>query len=491
MNGWIIPTVSRTFSFYPILMSQPQGQLVRSLSLFAAFMLTVSSVIGSGIYKKVAPMSVELLSPSLVLLCWVLAGLITLFGALSNAEIASMLADSGGEYVYYRKIYNRFFAFLYGWTSFTVIRSASLASIAYVFSQSFHALVPLPEFPESIANFSVLGVFTPFHNFGVKALTIALIVVLTIINYRGLKGGEGLSRYVLILVTAVITLIVILGLTVGGGSLANLQTDATGYTDVPWYDSGFVQAMFAALLAAFWAYEGWSTTGYLGGEIHNPNRNLPLALVFGVLFVMGVYVIVNFTYLYVLPIDQIVEVGKTQNTIAAVVVVQHILGNPGVLFISLLIILTTFGATNTTALMPPRLYYAMAKEGVFFKGAAYIHPKFNTPSTAFVIQAIWASVLVLSGSFDQLTDMLVFASFIFYGATTLGVFILRRRMPEAPRPYKAWGYPVIPALFILFCVALIFITLIGKPREALLGLGLMFTGVPFYYYWTRGTNPDE
>lgn len=448
-------------------------------------MLTVSSVIGSGIYKKVAPMSVELLSPSLVLLCWVLAGLITLTGALSNAEIASMLADSGGEYVYYRKIYNRFFAFLYGWTSFTVIRSASLASIAYVFSQSFHALVPLPGLPEGIANISIFGVFTPFENFGVKALTIALIIALTIVNYRGLKGGEGLSRYVLILVTAVIAIIVILGLTIGGGSFINLSTDATGYVDLPWYDAGFVQAMFAALLAAFWAYEGWATTGYLGGEIQNPNRNLPLALVFGVLFVMGVYVIVNFTYLYVLPVDQIVEVGRAQNTIAAVVVVQHILGNPGVLFISILIILTTFGATNTTALMPPRLYYAMAKEGVFFKGAAFIHPKYNTPSTAFVIQALWSCILVLSGSFDQLTDMLVFAAFIFYGATALGVFILRYRMPDAPRPYKAWGYPVVPALFILFCIALVLITLIGKPREALLGLALMLTGVPFYWYWTR------
>lgn len=485
MNDWIIPTVSTTFSFIPAAMNQPQGQLVRSLSLFAAFMLTVSSVIGSGIYKKVAPMSLELLSPGLVLLCWVLAGLITLFGALSNAEIASMLADSGGEYVYYRKIYNRFFAFLYGWTSFTVIRSASLASIAYVFSQSFHALVPLPELPDAIAGISLWGVFTPFHNFGVKALTIALIAGLTVVNYRGLKGGEGLSRYVLILVTAVIALIVVLGLTIGGGSMENLQVNATGFVDRPWYDAGLIQAMFAAMLAAFWAYEGWSTTGYLGGEIHNPNRNLPLALIFGVLFVMGVYVIVNFTYLYVLPIDQIVDVARTQNTIAAVVVVQHILGNPGVLFISLLIILTTFGATNTTALMPPRLYYAMAKEGMFFKGAAYIHPKFNTPSKAFVIQAVWASVLVLSGSFDQLTDMLVFASFIFYGATTLGVFILRRRMPDTPRPYKAWGYPFIPALFILFCIALILITLIGKPREALMGLGLMMTGVPFYFYWTR------
>lgn len=469
---------------------KPQGRLIPSLGLFSAFILTVSSVIGSGIYKKVAPMSAELLSPGLVLLCWVLAGVITLCGALSNAEIASMLADSGGEYVYYRKIYNRFFAFLYGWTSFTVVRSASLASIGYVFGQSFNSLVPLPQLPASIAEISLLGIFTPFDNFGVKLLTIGLIAWLSYINYRGLKGGEGLSRVILILVTISIVLIIVLGLTIGGGSFQNLQTHATGFVERPWYDSGLIQGMFAAMLAAFWAYEGWSTTGYLGGEIKNPNRNLPLALVFGVLFVIVVYTSINFTYLFVLPIDEIVALSKTQNSIAAVSVVGHFLGSPGVLFISLLILLTTFGATNTTALMPPRLYYAMAKEGMFFKWAAYIHPTYNTPSKAFLIQAIWASLLVLSGSFDQLTDMLVFASFIFYGATSLGVFILRYKMPDAPRPYKAWGYPIVPGLFILFCVSLVIITLIGKPREALLGLGLMLTGVPFYFYWKKRQAVD-
>ena len=224
------------------MIQEPQGQLIRSLGLFSAFMLTVSSVIGSGIYKKVGPMSLELLSPSLVLMCWVLAGVITVCGALSNAEIASMLADSGGEYVYYRKIYNRFFAFLYGWTSFTVIRSASLASIGYVFAQSFNSLVPLPELPASMAEISLFGIFTPFSNFGVKALTIGLILFLTYINYRGLKGGEGLSRYVLIMVTIVIAVIIVLGLTIGGGSFHNLQVTATGYVDRDWYDSGFIQS---------------------------------------------------------------------------------------------------------------------------------------------------------------------------------------------------------------------------------------------------------
>lgn len=462
-----------------------QGTLVRSLGLFSVFLLTVSSIIGSGVYKKVAPMSAELGSPTLVLICWAAAGLITLFGTLSNAEVASLLADAGGEYVYYRKIYNKFFAFLFGWSSFTAIRSASIASIAYVFSQSFNLLVPLPHLPESWASFSLWGVFTPFDNFGVKGMTILLIVALSYVNYKGLKLGEGLSKAVLFIVVISIFLIIVLGLTIGGGSMDNIQTEATGYVSKSWTDSSLWQSFFAALLAAFWAYEGWNSIGFLGGEIKNAKRNLPLALVMGVLFVMLVYLAINFTYLYILPIDQIIGNTATTNTIAAVGVVGHFLGTTGIMFISILILFTTFGCTNTTLLPPPRLYYAMAKEGMFFKGADYIHPVYNTPSKAIVYQAVWACILVLSGSFDQLTDMLIFASFIFYGATTLGVFILRVKMPDAPRPYKAWGYPVIPAFFILFCVALVIVTLIAKPREAMIGLTLMLSGIPFYFYWNR------
>ncbi len=433
-------------------------------------------------------MSEALGSPSLVMVAWILAGVITICGALSNAEVAGMLADSGGEYVYFKKIYNRFFAFLFGWSNFTAIRSASAASIAYVFAMSFNSLVPLPHFSEEIASFSLFGIFTPFDNFGVKALTIGLIIVLSSINYIGLKFGEGLNKTVTLTVIASIFLVIVLGLTMGGGSVANFQTPSVTYAEQSWWSGSFIKIMFMAMLSAFWAYEGWSSIGYIGGEIKNPNRNLPLALILGVFFVMAVYVTINFTYLYILPIDTIIDTYKSQNTIAAVVVIKHFLGTAGVLFISLVILLTTFGSTNTTLLTPPRLYYAMAKENLFFKSAAYIHPKYNTPSKAILFQAIWASILVLSGSFDQLTDMLIFASFIFYGATALGVFVLRVKMPDAHRPYKAWGYPVVPALFILFCAVLIVITIMTKPREALLGLGLMMSGIPLYFSWTRKSD---
>jgi APA family basic amino acid/polyamine antiporter len=473
------------------LKEKSQGKLVQSLGLYSAFILTVSSVIGSGVYKKVAPMSADLLSPDLVLLCWVLAGVITLFGALSNAEVASLLADSGGEYVYFKKIYNKFFAFIFGWTTFTVIRSAAVASIAYVFAHSFNTLITLPVLPEAWAQISILGIFSPFDNFGVKVLTVILIIALSYNNYIGLKFGEGLSRFVLIVVVISILLIIVLGLTIGGGSFQNFTTPASGFTESSWFSPGFIQGIFAAMLAAFWAYEGWSATGYIGGEIKNVHRNLPLALVFGVLFVMVIYVAINFTYLYVLPMDEMISVYQNQNTIAAVAVVGHFLGNTGAIFIAILVLVTTFGCTNTTLLGPPRLYYAMAKEGLFFKSASYIHPKYNTPSKAIVIQAIWSSVLVFSGSFDQLTDMLIFAAFIFYGATTLGVFILRKKMPDIHRPYKAWGYPFVPAMFIIFCIALIVVTLIGKPREALIGLGLIASGLPFFWYWNRKIDSSK
>ena len=465
-------------------MEKQQGQLVRTLTLSAATILVVSSVIGSGVYKKVAPMSAELLSPSLVLWAWVLAGVISLCGALSNAEIAGMMADSGGEYVYFRRIYGKFMAFLWGWSTFAVIKTAAVSSIAYVFSQSFNAIIPLPHLPESVESFQFL-VFKPFENAGVKGLTILLILLLTYLNTRGLRGGAALSTWITRLVIIGLGLIVLSGLFFGGGSFTNIQTPSVNYVPRDWTDFAFIKAMFAALLAAFWAYEGWNTVGFLGGEIKEPHRNLPLALFAGMMIIIGAYVLVNFTYLFVLPIDQIIGAHQAQNQIAAVAVIRHFAGDTGATLISGIILLTTLGCTNATILMPPRVYYAMAKDGLFFKRAQEIHPTYNTPNPALWMQGIWASLLVLSGSFDQLTDMLIFAAFFFYGATAFGVFVMRRREPNAERPYKVWGYPVVPALFVLFCATLIVITCINSPREAAIGTILMLTGVPMYFWWNR------
>ncbi len=465
--------------------ARPQGTLIRSLGLFSAFMLVVSSIIGSGVFKKVAPMAAELQSPGLVLLCWALAGIITLFGALSNAEVAGMIADSGGQYVYFRKMYGSLFAFLYGWSCFAVIQSSSIASISYVFAQSFNSLIPLSSLPPEVANWNIAGIFYPFDNFGVKLLAIALIWILSAVNYRGLKYGGGLSNIVTIAIVLCILAVVVLGLTIGGGSWENIQTPSASYVARSWTDTALVGAMFAALLSAFWGYEGWNSLSFIGGEIKNPNRNIPLALICGVSFVMAVYLLINFTYLYIMPVDELIQVHQAKNTIAAVAVVKKFLGETGGLLISILILVATFGCTNTTILMASRIYFAMARNGIFFRSAAYCHPRYNTPSNSLLFQAFWASMLILSGSFDQLTDMLIFASFIFYGSTAFGVFVLRRKMPDAPRPYKVIGYPVVPALFVLFCTSLVMITLYTRTREALMGLSLILAGLPFYFYWKR------
>ncbi len=470
-------------------MEKQQGQLVRSLTLGAATILVVSSVIGSGVYKKVAPMSEQLMSPDLVLAAWVLAGIISLCGALSNAEIAGMMAGSGGEYVYFRRIYGRFMAFMWGWSTFAVIKTAAVAGIAYVFTQSLNSIFPLPHLPESIESIQFL-IFKPFENAGVKAVTIALILTLTFLNTRGLRGAAALSTWITRLVILGLSLIVLSGLFFGGGSFANFHTPSVQFVARDWTDFTLIKAMFAALLAAFWAYEGWNTVGFLGGEIKEPHKNLPLALFSGMMIIIGAYAVVNFTYLYVLPIDQLISAHQTQNEIAAVAVVRHFAGNTGAVLISIIILITTLGCTNATILMPPRVYNAMAKDRLFFRRAAEIHPKYHTPNPALWMQGVWACLLVLSGSFDQLTDMLIFAAFFFYGATAFGVFIMRRREPNADRPYKVWGYPIVPGLFVLFCVALIIITCINHPREAALGVVLMLTGVPFYWYWQGNAQKE-
>lgn len=456
--------------------------LVRRLGLFSAVMLVVSAMIGSGVFKKVAPMSADLHAPYWVLLAWVIAGVISLFGALTNAEVAGIIAEPGGQYAYFRQMYGRMFSFLYGWTSFAVIQSATIASVAYVFAESVNTLYPLPTLPEAWAQISVLGL-QPFDNFGVKFTAITLITLLTTLNYRGVEYGSSIGNIFSSAVVVCIFCIILLGLFWSNGSVENIRTVAT--TAPPLEGMSLFGAMFTAMMSAFWAYEGWNNLGFMGGEIKNPHRNIPLGLMFGVGFVMLVYVCINFTYLYVLPIDKLIDVHAQQNTIAAIAVVKEFMGQGGVLFITGLILMATFGSTNNTIMSAARIYFAMAKDKLFFERAAVCHDTYRTPSNALIMQACWAAVLVISGTFDQLTDMLIFASFLFYGAGAYGVFVLRKKFKEVPRPYKAFGYPYVPALFIAFCITLVVVSLIERPKECGVGLLLILAGLPFYWWWKK------
>ena len=454
-------------------------KLERSLGLGYVIVVVVGNIIGSGVYKKIAPMAAELHSSGWVLIAWIVGGLITLFGALSNAEVAGLLADTGGDFAYYKKIYNRFFAFIYGWSLFAVIQTAAISSLAYVFAQSLNSLLNLPPLLAGLSQFSIGGIFFPFEGFTVKLTAILLIIILTLINIKGIKTGAGVSKLVLILVFAGLFLIVAFGLS-SHHAHPFQSFDFGSSSQAPVTISTF----FTAMLASFWAYQGWASVGFIGGEVKEAKHNIPKGIVVGVFMVIAIYLLVNVTYLALLSIPQLEQIYQSGNQIAAIEAVRSFWGDNGALFISFLILITTLGCTNATILASARPYYAMAHEKLFFNSAGTLN-KVNTPANSLIMQGIWASVLVLSGTFDQLTDMIIFAVFIFYGATSLAVFILRKRMPDAPRPYKVWGYPVVPAIFIVFCIVLVFNTVFTRPREAILGLTLIFSGIPVYWYLHR------
>lgn len=451
------------------------------LGLRATIFLVVSVIIGSGVFKKIAPMAQELKSPYLIIACWVLAGLISLAGALSTAEMASMYPSSGGEYVYFQKIYGRFFSFLYGWSSFTVIKTAAIAALAYIFAQSFNSLFPFPDYH---SNFNFLGI-SLLDNLFIKLLASGLIILLTFINYRGVLFAEKLSSILTYIMLTGIFIFFIVSLNSKYGTIKHITQISQNTTLQALSGWTMIKALYVASLGAFWGYEGWNNIGYVGEEIKNPKKNLPRALGIGTLIVIFVYVALNTVFLFLMPIDYFIQLNNLPNSIAAVEVAFQISGPLGMIFIASLIVVSTLNSTNSSILMSARILYAMAKDKLFFHKAASVHPQYNTPDIALFIQAIWAIFLVFSGTFDQLTDMLVFASFLFYGSTALGVIILRIKEPLTERKYKVIGYPFTPAIFVIFCITLFVMTIINQPYQALWGLILIATGFPMYVLLNR------
>ncbi len=453
------------------------NQLQPKLGLRAASFLVISVIIGSGVFKKIAPMAQELGTPWLILLCWLIAGIVSLAGALCTAELVSMYPNSGGEYNYFQKIYGRFFSFLYGWASFAVIKTASISALAYIFAQSLNSLFPLPVLDSDT---TFLGLHL-FENLSIKLLAALLIILLTLLNYRGVQFAEKLSSILTYAMLAAIAFFLVVGFGSDKGSISHLTTPAIGFSaDL----NGWIlmKALFLASLGAFWGYDGWNNIAFIGEEIKNPKRNLPLALGLGTLGVMAVYVMINFVFLYVMPIDFFIQLNATPNKIAAVEVAGQLSGTVGMALVASLILVTTMNSTNSSILMSARMLYAMSRDKTFFKQAASVHPTYNTPDKALFIQAIWAILLLFSGSFDQLTDMLVFAAFLFYAATAVGLIYLRIKVPNMERGYKVIGYPVVPILFLLFCITICVMTLINQPYEAMMGMALIASGLPVYWW---------
>jgi APA family basic amino acid/polyamine antiporter len=355
-----------------------QRNLVRTLGLGYVVIFVVANIIGSGVYKKIAPMAAELNSSVWILVAWIVGGIITLFGALSNAEVAGLLADTGGEFVYLKKIYNRFFSFMYGWSLFTVIQTATISSLAYVFAQSLNSIIPIPVLFNHMQHFTIGGLFFPFQDFGVKLTAILLILILTGLNITGLKSGAGVSKAIMLMVFTGLFTIVIFG-------LGSVTTKPANFMDFKELTNGTVtlSAFYTAMLAAFWAYQGWVSVGFIGGEVKDPTRNIPKGIVTGVFIVIFIYLLVNVTYLTLLSIPQLLQIHESGNQIAAVEAVRTFWGTGGVLFISLLILVTTLGCTNASILTGARPYYAMAREKLFFSGIARIN-KANVPSNSLL-----------------------------------------------------------------------------------------------------------
>ena len=412
-----------------------------------------------------------------MILVWVLSGLLTLAGALTNAEIASEITDAGGQYVYFRVLYNNFAAFLYGWTTFIVYQTGSIAAIAIAFARYFGYFVVLPHLsPELEAwKLPLIGNITPFADIGVKLVAIATIMSLAAVNYFGVQFGAFVQNLFTCLKVAAIGGIVLLGFSVGQGSVHHF---------FPLWGSpvsgALLPAIGIAMVETLWAYDGWNSLTYLAGEVKDPHKNIPRALIIGTVTIIVIYVLTNLAYLYILPIEEIAK-----SNLVAADVMERIFHGYGGAFISVAVMISTFGTVNATSMTTARVYFAMARDKLFFHRIADIHPKFRTPGKSLIVQGIWASLLTLSGSYDQLYTYLIFASWIFYALGAGGIFILRNKMPNAHPAYRVPGYPVIPLLFVGTATWFVLNTLIQQTADSLVGLLLLALGIPFYLYWKK------
>jgi basic amino acid/polyamine antiporter, APA family len=478
-------------------------ELSRELGLIAAVACGVGSVIASGIFKKPGLMATQLGSPALLIAVWVVSGFATLLGALTIAEISGMFRDPGGQYVYFNKGYNSFVGYLYGWATFIVIQSGSIASIAYVFSESLGQFVVFPRLAPAWEQWSItipyIGAMTPLKFVGLKLCTISLIVFLTGINYLGVKLGSVVQIIFSTLKVAIIAGIVTMAIAFGHGNLGNFTRSVADAGSMAGGSHSVFLAIIAAMSGAFWAYDGWINVTYMSGEIKNVQKNLPRAMATAVMIVIAVYVLVNLAYIYVIPVDEMARrhheaEAAGRGYIVAIDVANSFQAQWGGSLIAIAIMISTFGAVNGTTMMSARVYFAMSREKLFFRSLGDVHPRFRTPSKSLIVQGIWASMLVLSGTFDQLTDMLIFVGWIFYGLAAASVFSLRRRMPNAERPYRVWGYPVTPIIFVAFALVYVIFTLYTDIRNfhdhktpivnSLMGLVWVALGIPGYLYWS-------
>jgi APA family basic amino acid/polyamine antiporter len=452
----------------------PQPNLVRGLSLLDSVLLLVSGIIGSSIFLTAKDIAGPLPNPILFFLVWILGGVISLCACVAFAELGSMFPDSGGQYIYLREAYGDLVAFLYGWMLFAVANGGTIAALS-VASAAYMGNI-IPAISQEHVIFSLAGMsFTRAH-----AVGLVLIAVLTYVNVFGLRWGALLQNLSTWTKFSAMAVFVVLGFAIGKGHWSNFTAHTAGGLSMGLSAGQLVSALGVGLIAVFWAYDGWVYITWVAGEVKDPRRNVPLAMVLGVLAVGAIYLAMNMTYVYALPMN---EVAKHE-TIAHAAAAQ--LFSPGAAgWLSAMIAISCFSAAAACTLSGSRVYLAMAQDGVFFRRMAVIHPKWRTPAFSLIGQGIWAAVLTMSGRYDQLYTYVIFGMVLSYTLTVIGLFILRWKRPDVPRPYRCTGYPWLPAIYVLVGVAWTLNTIIQRPTEAFWGALIVAVGIPGYLYWKR------
>ena len=433
-----------------------QPRLKRVLSLMDATMINAGGIIGSGIFMVPATVALYTASSSLFFMVWILGGVVSLFGALSVAELGAAMPKAGGQYVFLNEAYGPVWGYLYGWSAVVVINTASMAAVGVAFAE-------------------YLKFFYTITDLAVKEIAIFSIILLTIINIVDVKSGARFQNIFTFAKLGAILGVILLGLFLEGGSTQNFSPL---FTDRP--PLSLIGPLGLAMVAVLWTFDGWIFVTYVAGEVKNPERNIPLSLIFCMVIVVSVYIALNTVLVYVLGFDQMIGSELVMADAAS-----KFIGGKGAAIVTIIILISLIGANNGFILTSARINYAMARDNRFFKQAAFIHPKFQSPANALIIQCIWACILTFSGTFNQLITYIIFASWIFYGMSAGAVIILRKKKPDMDRPYKTPFYPWIPIIFILFAIFLTVNTILEAPRDAAIGTGIILAGLPLYYYWKK------
>ena len=434
--------------------------LPRILSLWDVVMIVIGGVIGSGIFLTPSKIAAQVPSPLLMLAVWVVGGMFSFFGAVAFAELGAAMPEAGGIYVYLREAYGPLLSFLFGWTLFLVIDSGSIATLAVAFSSEI-----LPRFP------ALAGLSRTTRTL----IAAGFIAFLGVVNYVGVRWGSRLQNLLTYIKVAAIGIVVVVAFlfSKGQGHIQNFIKPPA-----PSFSWGLFWAFGMAMVATLWAYKGWEAATYSAGEVKEPKKNLPLGILIGTLAVIVIYVLANLAYLYIFPVGEMAKSGSVAPDL-----MRALTGPFGAFLVTFLILFSILGAANQNMLTSPRVYFAMARDGLFFKKIAECHPKFLTPHVSIVAISVWSILLTLTGTFEQLFTYVVFGEWIFFGMTVFAVIVLRRKRPALQRPYKTWGYPVTPILFVLAAVFVAISSLIKEFRNAMFGLGIIFLGIPAYLYW--------